>query len=107
MDMSASNLAPDARCVERLPYAFAKRHGVISARQLEEGIELWVRPGVKAAVLAEVQRALGGPLALRELASEAFVASLARAYVGGPLQAAGISTHLDATTALSDATSYL
>jgi general secretion pathway protein E len=79
MDMSSSTLAPDARCVERLPYAFAKRHGVISARQLDEGIELWVRPGVKASVLAEVQRALGGPLALRELAKEAFDAALARA----------------------------
>ena len=66
MDMSSNALSADARCVERLPYAFAKRHGVISARQLDEGIELWVRPGVKASVLAEVQRVLGGPIALRE-----------------------------------------
>jgi hypothetical protein len=50
MDMSSNALSADARCVERLPYAFAKRHGVISARQLEQGIELWVRPGVKASV---------------------------------------------------------
>src|SRR5712671_492580 len=59
MDMSSNPLTPDAHAVERLPYAFAKRHGVISARQLEEGFELWVRPGVRAGVLAEVQRALG------------------------------------------------
>src|SRR5216683_1944494 len=63
MDMSSSALSPDVRCVERLPYAFAKRHGVISARQLEHGFEIWVLPGVRAVVLAEVQRALGGPLA--------------------------------------------
>jgi len=75
--MSSNPLTPDARAVERLPYAFAKRHGVISARQLEAGFELWVRPGVRAGVLAEVQRALGGPLALRELAGDAFEAALA------------------------------
>ena len=45
MDMSSNPLTPDAQAVERLPYAFAKRHGVISARQLEQGFELWVRPG--------------------------------------------------------------
>src|SRR5258705_7951025 len=80
MDMSSNPLTPDAQTVERLPYAFAKRHGVISARKLEQGFELWVRPGVRAGVLAEVQRSLGGPLALRELADEAFDAALARAY---------------------------
>jgi len=78
MDMSSDPLTPDTQTVERLPYAFAKRHGVISARQLTEGLELWVRPGVRAGVLAEVQRALGGPLALRELPGEAFDAALAR-----------------------------
>src|SRR5438046_3201562 len=83
MDMSSNPLTPDARAVERLPYAFAKRHGVISARQLETGFEIWVRPGVRAGVLAEVQRALGGPLALRELADDAFDAARARAHGRG------------------------
>ena len=94
--MSSNPLTPDARAVERLPYAFAKRHGVISARQLEAGFELWVRPGVRAGVLAEVQRALGGPLALRELAGDAFEAALARAYERGASHAADIVTDLDA-----------
>src|SRR6266699_1792431 len=101
MDMSSSALSPDARCVERLPYAFAKRHGVISARQLEQGFEIWVLPGVRAAVLAEVQRALGGPLALRELAKEAFDAALARAYERGASHAADIVTDLDANPDLA------
>src|SRR6266513_3087601 len=96
MDMSSNPLTPEARAVERLPYAFAKRHGVISARQLETGFEIWVRPGVRAGVLAEVQRALGGPLALRELASDAFDAALARAYERGASHAADIVTDLDA-----------
>src|SRR6266700_2713467 len=101
MDMSSSALSPDARCVERLPYAFAKRHGVIGARQLEQGFEIWVLPGVRAAVLAEVQRALGGPLALRELAKEAFDAALARAYERGASHAAEIVTDMDANPDLA------
>src|SRR5712691_8517898 len=96
MDMSSDALTPDAQAVERLPYAFAKRHGVISARQLEQGFELWVRPGVRAGVLAEVQRALGGPLALRELEKEAFDAALARAYERGATHAADKVTDHDA-----------
>ena len=96
MDMSSDPLTPDAQTVERLPYAFAKRHGVISARQLTEGLELWVRPGVRAGVLAEVQRALGGPLALRELPGEAFDAALARAYERRTSHAADIVDDMDA-----------
>jgi general secretion pathway protein E len=95
MDMSSPTLLPDPRCVERLPYAFAKRHGVISARKLDGGFELWLRPGVRANVLAEVQRALGAPLVMRELAAEAFDAALARAYERGASHAAEIVTDLD------------
>src|SRR5260370_38388056 len=95
MDMSSSALSPDARCVERLPDAFAKRHGGVSARQLEQGFEIWVLPGVRAAVLAEVQRALGGPPALRELAKEASDAALAPAYKRGASHAAGSGTDLE------------
>src|SRR5260221_14421808 len=83
MDMSSTPLTPDARAVERLPYAFAKRHGVISARQLEAGFEIWGRPGGRAGVLAEGQRALGGPPALRELANDPFEAGPPRAHQPG------------------------
>ena len=59
-DVAQSHAAgADNASGRRLSFAFAKRHGVISARQLDEGIELWVRPGVKASVLAEVQRMRG------------------------------------------------
>jgi general secretion pathway protein E len=101
MDMPSSALLPDVRAVERLPYAFAKRHGVISARQLEQGFELWARPGVRASVLAEVQRALGGTMTVRELAATAFDAALARAYERGTSQAAEIVTDLDASLDLA------
>src|SRR5256885_15863088 len=91
MDMSSTPLTPDAHAVERLSYAFAKRHGVISARQLEAGFELWVRPGVRAGVLAEVQRALGGARALWELAGGALAGALGpRSQRGGPARAATV-----------------
>ncbi len=101
MDMSSDLVLPDARCVERLPYPFAKRHGVISARQLDDGFEVWLRPGVRASVLAEVQRALGGPIAVRELSAEAFETALARAYERGASHAADIVTDLDANPDLA------
>src|SRR5258708_11997758 len=100
MDMSSNPLTPDAQIVERLPYAFAKRHGVISARQLGEGFELWVRPGVRAGVLAEVQRALGGPPALRELANEAFDPAPPRAPQRRPSPPPALVTHPDPNTHL-------
>src|SRR3979411_770617 len=96
MDMSSNPRTPAARAVERLPYAFAKRHGVISARQLEQGFELWVRPGVRAGVLAEVQRALARPRALRELANAPFDAARARSYERGASHAADIVDDMDA-----------
>jgi general secretion pathway protein E len=96
MDMSSDPLLPSPQTVERLPYAFAKRHGVISAREVEGGFELWVLPGVRAGVLAEVQRTLGGTLAVRELSAEAFNTALARAYERGASHAAEIVTDMDA-----------
>ncbi len=99
--MSSDALLPEARAVERLPYAFAKRHGVISARALNEGFELWARPGLRAGVLAEVQRVLGGPISVKELAPTAFDAALARAYERGTSHAAEIVTDLDASMDLA------
>jgi general secretion pathway protein E len=93
----------DPRCTERLPYQFAKRHGVIAARHAEDGtLELWLRPGVRAAVLAEVQRAVGEPLVARELGQEAFESALNRAYERGASHAAAIVDDLDANPDLAE-----
>ena len=59
MDAAPDPQALDLQCTQRLPYHFAKRHGVISARETDSGIEIWARPGVSSAVLSELQRALG------------------------------------------------
>jgi len=57
----------DPLCTQRLPYHFARRHGVISARECDDMLEIWARPGVAGMVLAELQRVLGRPIVLREL----------------------------------------
>ena len=73
----------DPAISQRLPYHFAKRHGVLSARQCEGGLEVWARAGVSSQVLAELQRALGQPIALCELNTADFDAALNRAYERG------------------------
>ncbi len=97
----------DPQWIDRLPYHFAKRHGVIAARQSEAGVEIWARPGVASAVLAELQRALAQPVQLRELSSEDFDAALNRAYERGKHHAMEIVDGLDTDPDLNDLTQGL
>lgn len=92
----------DPEWTQRLPYHFSKRHGVISARQVDAGLEVWARPGVTSTVLAELQRALGLPIYLRELDSEAFESALNRAYERGVSQAMQIVDDLDESQDLAE-----
>ena len=92
----------DPQWIDRLPYHFAKRHGVIAARCGENGLEIWARPGVSSTVLAELQRALGHPIRLRELSHEAFESALNRAYERGKHHALEIVDGLDADPSLSE-----
>ncbi|MFQ5935688.1 MAG: type II secretion system ATPase GspE [Acidiferrobacterales bacterium] len=95
MQTSPDLQALDPHCTQRLPYHFAKRHGVISARHLDSGIEVWARPGVSSAALAEMQRVLGQAITLRELTAEDFDAALSQAYESGMSQAMQIVGDLD------------
>ncbi len=45
-----------------LPYAFARQHGVMVGRVLEDGLEVWLREGVTPLALAEARRVLRQPL---------------------------------------------
>ncbi|HEX7045721.1 MAG TPA: type II secretion system ATPase GspE [Burkholderiales bacterium] len=92
----------DPEWIDRLPYHFAKRHGVIAARRGESGLEIWARPGVSSTVLAELQRALGQPIELRELSHEAFESALHRAYERGKHHALEIVDGLDADPSLTE-----
>ncbi|MBI3898586.1 MAG: type II secretion system ATPase GspE [Gammaproteobacteria bacterium] len=104
MQTQAESPTLDPQWTDRLPYHFAKRHGVIAARQVDAGLEVWVRPGVSSSVLAELQRALGQPIHLLELSPEAFDLALNRAYERGTHHAMEIVDGLDTDPNLSDIT---
>ena len=85
----------DNQWTQRLPYHFAKRHGVIAAREIDGQVEVWTRAGVTSKVLAELQRVLQQPLHLRELSQEYFDAALNQAYERGMSHARQIVGDLD------------
>ncbi len=85
----------DPGWTQRLPYHYAKRHGVISARQLNGGLEVWARPGVSSAIIAELYRSLDTPVYLRELSDENFEAALNQAYERSASHAEQIVDNLD------------
>ena len=98
---------PDLRALDpswttRVPYHFAKRHGVIAARLNEGKIELWARAAVPASVLAEVQRSLRQPVQVHELSDQAFDAALHRAYERSSSDAMEIADTLDGNLDLAE-----
>ena len=90
MDTAPDLQTLDPSWTQRLPYHFAKRHGVISACQRDGHVEIWSKPGASSTTLAEIYRALGHPIHLREMSAETFNAALNRAYERGMSQAMDI-----------------
>ncbi|MBI3778757.1 MAG: type II secretion system ATPase GspE [Gammaproteobacteria bacterium] len=82
--------ALDPAWTQRLPYHFARRHGVISACVRDGQLEIWAKPGVSSTTLAELYRALGQPIHVRELTHAMFDSALNRAYERGVSQAMDI-----------------
>ena len=70
----------DPAIVAKLPYHFAKAKGVITARQINDEIEVWLAPDPASATLAEVRRMTGKALKHVLLSQPEFNARLARAY---------------------------
>ena len=77
---AATPTQADPEFARRLPYHFARANGVIAARRLPEGAEIWVLPEITTATLGEVRRVLGLPLKPIVLPAEAFALRLAQAY---------------------------
>ena len=94
--------ALDHSLTARVPYHFAKRHGVIAARMSDGHIEIWTRAAVATSVLAEVQRSLRQPVQVQELSDEAFEAALNRAYERGASDAMEIVDNLDSNLDLAE-----
>ena len=82
-----------------LPYAFAKRHGVLIGQIEDEQIQLLHRPGFRPGILAEVGRVTGRKLTLSPASDEQFDALLAQTYERGSDQAIammeGVGEELD------------
>lgn len=97
----------DPQWTQRLPYHFARRHGVISACQVDGSLQIWARPGIASQVLAELQRTLRQPLQVRELPADAFEAALNRAYERGMSHAMQIVDGLDEDLDLAELTQQL
>src|SRR3990172_2505853 len=104
--------APDLKTLDpawtqRLPYHFARRHGVISACLRDGQLEIWAKPGVSSTTLAELNRALGQPIFVRELSAPMFDSALNRAYERGMSQAMQIVDDLEHNLNLAELTPNL
>jgi general secretion pathway protein E len=71
----------------RLPFPFAKRHGVLMAEVRDGRAHVLYRPGTGSQAIAEARRALGMPLALEPVSAERFDQLLQQAYEQGSGQA--------------------
>jgi general secretion pathway protein E len=79
--------APTSVEERRLPFAYAKRQGVL-VQQWENGhVKVWCRPDVDSNALAEVRRYLGAPLVLQPLEKDKFDYLLRQAYEQGSTEA--------------------
>ena len=74
-----------------IPYAFARRHGVL-LRDTKPGEqpELWHKPGISVTTLSEVRRFLGIPFSLKEIPQEEFERKLTQLYEAGSTQSTQI-----------------
>jgi len=80
--MAADLAAPRSAAAPaaRIPYAFARAHGVLALAEEDGAIVVLTRPDASVDGVAELKRVLQRPLALRPVDAERFAAELARAY---------------------------
>ena len=83
----------------RLPFPFARRHGVLITGIGERGADVLCRPDASPVVLAEVRRFVGMPLRLEEVDTERFEQTLQQLYESGSgetmLQMNGLDEEMD------------
>ncbi|HVS23344.1 MAG TPA: type II secretion system ATPase GspE [Gammaproteobacteria bacterium] len=78
--LDAVALEPATR---NLPFAFAKRNGVLFQGREHGALKAIYRTGTSALILAEVRRFAGGPVQFTEVDAQAFDARLQAAYESG------------------------
>jgi general secretion pathway protein E len=75
--------APGGAAAARLPFAFARRHGVLVRGVIDGNADCVCRAAVSPLTIAEVRRHLKLPLALTTVTTEEFDELLRKAYEGG------------------------
>jgi general secretion pathway protein E len=100
MAASESEIASeDALTPQRIPYAFAKRHGILISQIEEHQIKILHREDMDPSILAEVRRVTGRAIELSTATDEQFAALLAQTYEQGSDQAMemmeGVGSELD------------
>jgi general secretion pathway protein E len=93
-------VAADAVASRALPFAFAKRCGVLVKEDAQGKLLALHRPGITVRALAELRRYLGRPFDLRPVTVEHFDTLLQEAYESGSSQAMEMMEGLDADTDL-------
>src|SRR5690242_1420152 len=84
LDSAEPVVVPTAAPAQRnLPFAFAKRHGVLIHHFRDGAAEAIYRTGVAALSIAEVRRFAGVPVRFSEVDAETFDAKLQAAYESG------------------------
>ncbi|MDQ6620233.1 MAG: type II secretion system ATPase GspE [Pseudomonadota bacterium] len=76
----ASSPAGSASLASRIPYTFARMHGVLPLTEDADSIVVLTRPDATLTGLAELKRVLQRPLTTRAVDPERFATELARAY---------------------------
>ncbi len=83
----ATEASSEVLTPQRLPYAFAKRHGVLIGQITDHQVQILHREDFSPLILAEVKRATGRKLNLAPASNEQFAALLAQTYEQGSDQA--------------------
>jgi len=92
---------PAAPPAQRIPYAFARAHGVLALAEDAGAIVVLTRPDATVDGVAELKRVLQRPLTLRPVDAERFAAELARAYNAAAAGVAQFSDDLGRETDLA------
>lgn len=66
--------------MEEVPFAFARRNGLLPLESVDGEVRVAYRSGVKPSAIAELRRRLGCPLSLERVATERFEALLREVY---------------------------
>ncbi len=73
----------EIKTLEKLPFAFARKHGVVVIEQDEDTAKVVFKQSADATALLEVRRALGKSLTITRVTDEEFERALGQTYEGG------------------------